>query len=68
VLARFVERVEIHYLWRPRLRDPDDEMVLEVAVNGRADVIVSFNEADFGVVPDQFGIEVIGPGEALGRL
>src|SRR4051794_22563194 len=47
VLARFVERVEIHYLWRPRLRDPDDEMVLEVAVNGRADVIVSFNEADF---------------------
>src|SRR5207302_1849489 len=29
--------VEISFLWRPVLRDPDDEMVLEIAVNGRAD-------------------------------
>jgi len=32
------EPVETHYLWRPQLRDVDDEMVLEVAVNGRADM------------------------------
>ncbi|WP_267428444.1 putative toxin-antitoxin system toxin component, PIN family [Methylobacterium sp. GC_Met_2] len=43
VLALFAEPVAIHYLWRPRLRDPADEMVLEAAVNGRADAIVTFN-------------------------
>jgi putative PIN family toxin of toxin-antitoxin system len=39
--------VEISFLWRPLLRDPNDEMVLEVAVNGRADRLLTFNERDF---------------------
>jgi len=39
--------VEISFLWRPMLRDTDDEMVLEVAVNGRADRLLTFNERDF---------------------
>jgi putative PIN family toxin of toxin-antitoxin system len=68
VLALFAERIEIHYLWRPRLRDPDDDMVLEVAVNGRAEAIVTFNGADFGGIPGQFGIAVVTPGELLRRL
>lgn len=42
-LAALIEPVETHFLWRPRLRDPADEMVLEAAVNGRADVLVTFN-------------------------
>ncbi|SFL48088.1 putative toxin-antitoxin system toxin component, PIN family [Methylobacterium pseudosasicola] len=67
VLALFAEPVAIHYLWRPRLRDPADEMVLELAVNGRADAIVTFNTADFGAVPGVFGIEVVGPGDILRR-
>jgi hypothetical protein len=37
----------ISFLWRPRLRDTDDEMVLEVAVSGRADRLLTFNERDF---------------------
>jgi hypothetical protein len=36
VLAAVVEPVESHFLWRPRLRDADDDMVLEAAANGRA--------------------------------
>ena len=32
--------IVLDYLWRPILRDPDDDMVLETAVNGRADTIV----------------------------
>ena len=67
VLA-MTEPVETHFLWRPHLRDPADELVLEAAVNGRADAIVTFNRRDFGEVPLSFGIEVIAPAEALGRI
>lgn len=38
------EPVTIHCLRRPRLRDPNDEMVLEVAVNGQASAIITFNQ------------------------
>jgi putative PIN family toxin of toxin-antitoxin system len=67
VLA-MVEPVKTHFLWRPQLRDPGDEMVLEAAVNGRADALVTFNVRDFGTVPARFGIEVIIPREAIGRI
>ena len=67
-LAALAEPVESHFLWRPRLRDANDEMVLEAAVNGRADAIVTFNVRDFGSVPGDFGIAVLRPGEALSRI
>jgi len=35
--------VHLRFLWRPRLKDPADEMVLETAVNGAADWVVTFN-------------------------
>jgi len=50
------------------LRDPGDEMVLETAVNGRADALVTFNVRDFGTVPARFGIELMIPREAIGRM
>ena len=43
-------------------------MVLEAAVNGRADAIVTFNLRDFAGPAEQFGIEVLLPGEAVARL
>jgi hypothetical protein len=43
-------------------------MVLEAAANGRADAIVTFNHADYGAAPGRFGIEAIGPAEALRRI
>ena len=52
--------VEIALLWRPALRDPDDEMVLEVAANGRADRLLTFNERDFAVA-ERFGVPVVRP-------
>lgn len=67
VLA-MVEPVETYFLWRPQLRDPADELVLDAAVNGRADAIVTFNMKDFGAVPARFGIELLLPAEALRRL
>lgn len=54
-----------HFQWRPQLRDPDDEMVLEAAVNGGADAIVTFNRKDFAVASSKFGIEVLLPKQAL---
>lgn len=67
VLAAVVEPVESHFLWRPRLRDPDDDMVLEVAVNGRADAIATFNARDFAGVVSEFGVELLTPVEILRR-
>lgn len=55
--------VEIAFLWRPMLRDPDDEMVLEVAVNGGADILLTFNERDFAGA-ERLGIHVRRPGPA----
>jgi len=55
--------VGISFLWRPVLRDPDDEMVLEVAANGAAELLLTFNERDFGGAA-QFGIKVQRPGPA----
>jgi len=62
------EPVETHFLWRPQLRDPADEMVLEAAVNGGAAGIVTFNGQDFGDIARQFGIEVFSPAETLRRI
>jgi putative PIN family toxin of toxin-antitoxin system len=62
------EPVETHFLWRPQLRDPGDEMVLEAAVNGQADALVTFNRRDYGRVPSAFSIEVLLPREAPQRI
>ena len=62
------EPVEIQFLWRPQLRDPADEMVLDAAVNGGADALVTFNRQDFGQAPGRFGVALLSPREALGRL
>ena len=60
-------RRRIFYLWRPVLRDPQDDMVLELAVEGGCEIIVTHNQRDF-VGADQFGIQVLSPGEFLKRL
>jgi len=62
------EPVDRHFLWRPQLRDPGDEMVLEAAVNGHADALVTFNVRDFGTAPSAFGIELLRPRDVLGRI
>ncbi len=59
--------VELSYLWRPLLRDPDDEMVLETAVLGHADLLLTFNIRDF-VCAERVGVSVVQPGPAWKRL
>lgn len=67
-VVAMVEPVTAHFLWRPQLRDPADEMVLEAAVNGGADALVTFNGMDFGTVPAQFGINAWLPRDAIRRI
>lgn len=67
-LVLVAEPVTFAYLWRPALRDPDDDMVLETAVNGGADAIVTFNCRDFLPETARFGIAVLRPQEILMRM
>jgi putative PIN family toxin of toxin-antitoxin system len=67
-VALVVEPIRISYLWRPILADPGDDLVLETAVNGRADVVVTFNRRDFEPAVRRFGFEVITPADAVRRL
>lgn len=67
-LVYLAEPVEMHFRWRPQLRDPDDEIILETAVNGQANCIITFNKKHFGSVPNTFGVEVLNPGELLRRI
>ncbi len=67
-LCAVSEPVTPRFLWRPQLRDPADEMVLETAINGNADALVTFNRRDFGDAPGDFGIALLAPREALRRI
>jgi putative PIN family toxin of toxin-antitoxin system len=67
-VAAVAERVELAFLWRPVLPDADDDMVLETAMNGRADGIVTFNRRDFEPATRRFGIAILSPGDAVRRL
>ena len=67
-LIDLAEPVTPRFRWRPQLRDPGDELVLEAAVNGHAAAIVTFNRRDFRSVSATFGVEILLPAEVLKRL
>lgn len=66
--ASAAEPVDVHFLWRPQLSDPADELVLEAAVNGRAQALVTHNVRHFLPVARDLSVQVITPGELLRRM
>lgn len=66
-LCHVSHRQPIRFLWRPTLRDPRDELVLELAVAAGCRYLVTFNTKDFEGT-DRFGIEVIRPAEFLMKM
>jgi putative PIN family toxin of toxin-antitoxin system len=64
-LASVARPVRLAFRWRPKLSDANDDMVLETAVNGNADAIVTFNQRDFEAARREFGCAVILPRQAL---
>jgi len=66
-ICQVAEHRDIYYLWRPFLKDPKDDMVLEVAVESEPDYIVTHNVRDFAGI-EQFGLETITPRQLLERI
>ena len=64
-LAVVVEPIRISYLWRPALPDAGDDLVLETAVNGRADIVITFNRRHFEPAAARFGLEILAPADAV---
>src|SRR5215475_337475 len=52
--AALIEPVEVHFQWRPQTPDPNDEILLETAINGRADAVVTYNVVDFAAAAKRF--------------
>jgi putative PIN family toxin of toxin-antitoxin system len=67
-LAILCVAVSRNYQWRPVAADPGDDMVVETAINGVADAIVTFNLKHMRAGAERFGIDVIQPAMALRRL
>lgn len=64
-LVALIEPIEAHLSWRPQLPDPNDEMVLEAAINGRADALVTYNTAHFRAAARRFGVRLARPADIL---
>jgi putative PIN family toxin of toxin-antitoxin system len=60
-------RRRIHFLWRPFLKDPQDDHVLELAVESGSDYIVTHNVRDF-VGVEQCGVRVVTPQQFLRQI
>lgn len=63
-IAKFSIQTEVHYKWRPFLKDEADNMVLELAVASKSDII-THNIKDFDEVENKFNVRVITPQEVL---
>lgn len=66
--ASAAEPVALNFLWRPQLRDPADELMLEAAVNGQAKALVTHNVGDFQSVTGHFSVRTLTPGAFLKEL
>lgn len=67
-LGAAAEPVEIKTRHRPLSPDANDDMVLDVAINGNADVIVTGNTKHFRAAAGRFYLDVLTPAELLNRL
>ena len=64
-IANVAEPVRLSYLWRPTLSDPRDDMVVETAVNGQADLLITFNLRHFRKAAKTFALQVLRPADVL---
>jgi putative PIN family toxin of toxin-antitoxin system len=58
------EHVKVHFSWRPTLKDPSDDMLLELAISANASYIITYNISDFKEA-NKFNVEIITPKDYL---
>jgi putative PIN family toxin of toxin-antitoxin system len=58
---------EIFFLWRPYLKDPKDDFILELAVESESKYIITYNKKDFAGI-EKFGIRALTPKEFLKKI
>lgn len=66
-ICKIADRREIFYLWRPFLKDPKDDLILELAVESESDFIITYDKKDFEGI-DKFGLQILTPGEFLEKI
>ena len=66
-ICRVSKHTKIYYLWRPFLKDPYDDHLLEVAVASSSDYIITFNLKDFKGI-EKFGIKTLTPKEFIKKI
>jgi predicted nucleic acid-binding protein len=67
-MEAFAEPVEVVMKPRPLSADPSDDMILDVAINGRAEALVTNNKKHFVGAGKRFGIPVLSPAELLEKM
>jgi putative PIN family toxin of toxin-antitoxin system len=68
LLTQACDTQPLHFLWRPQLQDVSDEMVLETAINGRVDKLVTFNQRHLNAAAQRFKLPCVRPAECLFEL
>ena len=66
-ICLIADKRKIFYLWRPYLKDPKDDMILELAVESESDYIITYNQKDFKEV-SKFGIKTLTPKAFLRKI
>ena len=67
MICKWSIKCEIYFLWRPYLKDPKDDFVLELAVESQSDFIITYNKNDFKGT-EKFGVKVLTPKEFLKKI
>lgn len=67
-IIALLDPADIYFRWRPTTPDPGDDHILEIALNGAVDAIVTFNTRDFAEAAARFGLRVMKPVDMLRTL
>jgi len=67
MICRISNKCKIFFLWRPFLKDPKDDFILELAIESNSNYIITYNKKDFKDV-HRFGIQVLTPKEFLEKI
>jgi putative PIN family toxin of toxin-antitoxin system len=66
-ICKVADKLDIFFLWRPFLKDPKDDMILELAVEAGCEYIITYNLDDFKGT-EQFDVEAITPKQFLNKI